>query len=766
MVNNTNLCSSQNNGYLVKLYKKMINAPKKAFISGAMYMTWLNFDCMDIIPVQEFPQYNNSIDIMNVQDREKYGCRQKLFLYCLDGAEEDGPLVQRKEGVHPPLITLTVLDLLSESGDFPTKNKILSCLEACKKEEQYAKVEGRFYGCLSMYDYALVLRGNNYEQLSHFLALFRRKAKEQGIIFNKMYSVAGIDLEQGAEWKCEPSRALVRLSCTSELTAKYLLNSEELGRAFVKPFQVYAVMGKYDYNIEGMIQDTKAFQNLFVDKGFLSATHSYIHKTNTQFLSGEKEQDKAEGTTGNFSASMKKDRDEEWKDYKEKYEKLDSLPPSIKESLVRLIFRFDQAISTIKKPTMITDLNKILNNFLLFLQMHQKETERQDVFGRMINDLNLLLDNWTSVDMTDFETPQKTLRYSGSSLKVLLSYSNFVQKLIKILQYNKPEIEYVPYVTTDTGAKITATIYLSYCKKYRFININIPVDLMFEMQDVLPWLTHEVGHFLRAGWERNARNAAYRWSVIRVMISMFAPYVNSDFMGQGGAGDLFAQTSAGNEKFDAYRKQVCQELYDIIIRSGFGYKKQMKIPYNRMDELYQRTVEIAEILQKTYEESIADIFMIQVLGIEKIRDYLRIQVKYYKHINVGSDCLPLANISRIMAVCVTLANLKYEDYNEINCYFAALYDTCEDKDLLPIIRQLAAYKRYYMIEPLVRFIKVHVEPGLEQLISEENLAKLCNELKTGYEALQQGEFEEYLQFIVKSLNESKDEMFSYGKKDS
>lgn len=48
------------------------------------------------------------------------------------------------------------------------------------------------------------------------------------------------------------------------------------------------------------------------------------------------------------------------------------------------------------------------------------------------------------------------------------------------------------------------------------------------------------------------------------------------------------------------------------------------IPYNHAENLMNRIEEITQILQKVYEESIADIFMIQVLNIKSLAEYLGI----------------------------------------------------------------------------------------------------------------------------------------------
>ena len=67
-------------GYIIKLYKKIPNAPKKATIREAMFMTWTNFDCMDVLPVSGYQGFSKSLG-SDLKEQEKYNIRQKLFLY-------------------------------------------------------------------------------------------------------------------------------------------------------------------------------------------------------------------------------------------------------------------------------------------------------------------------------------------------------------------------------------------------------------------------------------------------------------------------------------------------------------------------------------------------------------------------------------------------------------------------------------------------------------------------------------------------------------
>ncbi|MDE6749948.1 MAG: hypothetical protein K2K21_12940 [Lachnospiraceae bacterium] len=742
--------NNQVDGYIIKLYKKIVNVPQHTFTDDASFITWMNFDSMDIISVSDYHEFDKSLNASDLKDRERYQSRQKIYLYPLN---EDQGLVLSDSALEKfPLIAMTFLDFSRQCGKQPLLNEkfLYEILDKCI--DNNTNVKGQLYGSLSVYDYVLVLRGKTYAELDQVLNNFRRIIIESDISYNKTYTIEGVDLKYQALWEEEPdSNVSIRISCASCVTAENLRGNQELQDALQDGYQIFSLMGKYDYDITGKIKNTQKFLALFAHGNLFSSENENIYKTNTRFMSVETDEcDLAEVNTTQSTdiQSVQDDTNQ----YIDQYLELEGLCPSIKESLLRLILRITQSCSSVGRNEIKKDLKNILQDFLKFLNIHQYEAERQDEFGRIINCINLLLDNRITAGMSDFETPHNVLRYSGANLKVLLAYSKFADKLFKILQLykerNEQVLKYVHLVTTDTGAKITATVYLSYCERYRFININIPVDLLFDVQYVLPWITHEVGHFIRVGWQRAERNAAYFWSVSRVIMEMLKEYAGSDkVIGEGSLLLGKAANKEEGEKFDEYREDVCQYYQSIINRGVYGYNIKLYIPYNCSEELLSKTRDITSILQKVYEESIADIFMAQVLEIDSLTEYLQIQSAYYRHINVNESELPLINISRIMAVSVVLVKLDVKDYDKIKQYFRSFYDQCQNETIKSIAKQLKEYKHYFMIEPLVSFLGKQVETELRELLHQEGVSDICGKLRRIYKNIKSGDFRAFRDFV-------------------
>lgn len=264
------------NGYVVKLYRRAENVSHGAIISESMFMAWMNFDCMDVIGIDNFREYSNSIDMSENPPRETYASWQKMFLYRLNQKSGHFSCQSKEELLFPsdelgefPLITLSMIKIRHQPGngmqcDGEKHGEVLRQFldESIKMGDT---VKGELYGSLAVYDYVLVLRGNDYRVMDVVLTSYKRNMREQGIVFSKIYTIAGIDRNHLNAWKIDGLQASVRLSCTSEITFDKLKNNEGLKEAF-EGYEVYSILGKYDYDIIGKVKSPQKFVELFFER--------------------------------------------------------------------------------------------------------------------------------------------------------------------------------------------------------------------------------------------------------------------------------------------------------------------------------------------------------------------------------------------------------------------------------------------------------------------------------------------------------------------
>lgn len=781
------------NGYIVRLYKREANISDITILNDSMFLTWMNFDCMDIVKVHRFQDYNNSVDLADVNDREIYTARQKFFIYNLNMDEKEISFCAKGEELLStaetlkdfPLITLTMLNIqqnMDSSDSLSDGSQCRKELQVFLKETclQHENVRGQLYGSLSTYDYVLVFRGNDYREIDDILSACRERMLSKDIVFNKMYTIAGIDYRYVNAWKVDGLKVSVRLSCKSDVTECSLLNNAMLGVALHKP-EIYSILGQYDFDIIGTVKSAEKFVALFLNDGLLSGKWDNIHKTNTRFLHMRSipASDVRQGISVSGPEKRKnkfKENVEMPKEFRDLYDKIEGLSPSLREALSRLILRTFQVIITTNHSKMSGNLKRKLHDFLDFIYCHQRDKENlaveedkiQDVYAGMISTFNLLLDNRISAGISDFETPQQVLRYSGSSMKVLIAYSSYVDRLLEILEHNKNNenraheekdaLKYIAFVTAEPVTRVSATVSLSYSRQYRFINISIPIDLLFEVDNVLAWITHEAGHFIRAGWNRRERNAAYKRSVGRGLAEKLMPYKSSAFETRFQEAThemkpeylMMEREQDGEEgkKFDDYRKKVKEFFQAAIVQYTQNYNREFRIPYDRARDLYDDLEEITSSLQRIYEEAIADMFMLQVLGIKELAEYLKIHEAYFHRIDIDVNNLPQETISRIIAVSIVIAGIAPDDYEGIKTYFSGACSMCSDDGILPILKGLRDYSNYYLLEPLVFFLISYVKSGLESLLEEEKIKVNWQKIKDSYTSVKRGRFEDYIQFVL------------------
>ena len=280
-------------GYIIRLYKRVANISEKEIIKNSMFMTWMNFDCMDINKVYSFCDFNNSIDLNKLEDREIYATRQKMFLYRIEANINDDDLettdilsMNNKSLEDFPLLTLTMFDI--QQNDHKFKDRLLEYFNLSLSE--MSAVKGQVYGSLSLYDYVLVLRGNSYDKIEKILTRIKENINlDTDINLNKMYTIPAIDYTAARFWKDKDIHVSIRLSCASEITAQYLKNEPQLNQA-LDIDEIYSILGKYDYDIIGRIKSTEKFVDLFLRDGSLSAKKEKIHKSNTRFFIDESTQ--------------------------------------------------------------------------------------------------------------------------------------------------------------------------------------------------------------------------------------------------------------------------------------------------------------------------------------------------------------------------------------------------------------------------------------------------------------------------------------------
>ena len=93
------------------------------------------------------------------------------------------------------------------------------------------------------------------------------------------------------------------------------------------------------------------------------------------------------------------------------------------------------------------------------------------------------------------------------------------------------------------------------------------------------------------------------------------------------------------------------------------------------------------------------------------------------------------------------AYINPADYENIYDNFSRLYEESGGGRMEPLLNQLKSYEDYYLIEPLVIFLRQTVESGLEQLLQRTGISDVCGWLRKQYKNLRTENFDAFLDFI-------------------
>lgn len=754
------------NGYLIKFYKQIsgIGFQGNDILSQTDFLLWLNFDGMKVYNIEHFIEYETkSISAKSVvaddQTCEKLDAnaqRQKLLLFRENDSKKSVMNIFDVESDNMrklPLISITTINFM-ENKNVDAKRRIVRLGEILKKYRIVygINLEFELLGTLSSHDLVLVMRSNKYNAISQALLYLQEQAKKEEFILSKMYTITGIDIKNKENWTEENVKVSLQISVNSCVSPKEIIevfDAENRKQNIFKTDYVAVICGKYDLYIEGEVLDIKKFPELFINNGIFSADNDSIYHTKTQFLYDTRteffENLEFEHTSSNQSDDIS--REELNNRYNNTIKMLEqmNISKSLEPSIIRLIIRSYQVNKSIFSTGIIGNkFDETLLAFLYLIWHYGQNPSAQEIFAEIVNSLNMLLDNRISVNVPDFETPQSTLRFSGSSARILLAYSNYIDKLVEIVIKSKENSDrcpdYVVYMTADSGAKLTAKVYFPQCKKIRLININIPVNMFYDMKYVIPWITHELGHFVRASWLRCERNVFYMETVLEYLKNSHKIDFGEEMVKYGC--DIFKELYEKiKEEGEELSFSKCKEMVRTCLYASY-FERNSLVSHCSLDKIQsdKEIIEkICELVQHAFEEAIADVFMISILQIETLEHYLDIVCGYLKLSNVSFDnkLLPFVLRVRLLAIC----KLIDVNWNTHNRKFTS-------PDIEKIWESLISYEIDEPINRLVHFLSSKVNSGMQKIMKEDR--RICDLqvlLRNNYSFVLNNDFRGCIDFI-------------------
>ncbi len=544
----------------------------------------------------------------------------------------------------------------------------------------------------------------------------------------------------------------------------------------------YTTFGKFDMGIEGNIQEDKSkFLALYEDPNIFSGKEKSIYMTNTRFLNRlfldsskmvDEKQDHdeikkillREEEGFNSAESMAGKMIVQLKD--------SNVSEKLKQSILRLILRVFQSNISVYTNRHSQMFLELLGGLMKLLKKWGEGSEYQVSIAEIVTALNILLDNRISANTRDFEIPQNSLRFSGSSSKLLVAYSNVVSDLTSIIKKYKESIEqplkYLVFVTADIDSKISSKLFFPRDNDFRFLNVKIPIDMMYNVQYTIPWLIHEIGHFLR-GYKREERNRSYFKCVFSAFHIIAKPYLNKSFLdGSVDLGhkkvcnakccDVFEECNKQEcrfERFDDYAILIQRFWIMYILESGCQRNSVYNIPDKRKGKYIQDMHEISVGIKDAYEEGIADVFMIRVLQIDDCVHYLKIMIEYFDNNRINIDTNLSTNIViRIIAILIYISK-AYKEHQKGYRIFEEHIEGIRTQNVSVKMNNLcdtilSKGQFYSVAEILSEFLASKIEKGMDELFKRDDVIKLQERIFQSYSDIVTfpDEFKNYISFIT------------------
>lgn len=761
-------------GYIIKLYKTINSHQESRVPKDTDFLVWMNFDGMKVLPVYFFEDFGKSLDISDIQDIDITCERQKLNLYSIKNKDIFG-ISDDLKYEKKPLIVITMINFFDKKMDFDELNEcIKAVIDGCTKDiNRKYNVDYEIMGTLSSHDYVIVFRGDSYNDINNIIFELRINANSRQFPISITYSILAINKKDKLNWTGDKDiYASIRIALDAKVTPQDIINTLEAKNDIndaILELKKYTTFGKFDMGIEGNVFENKSkFLDLYENPKIFSGMEKTIYMTNTRFLNrrylDEFKTNEKEEKKDDFRVTS-----EEQNSFNEEKEKVrvmirelehSSVSEKLKQSILRLILRVFQANISVYTNRESNNFFELLNGLMVLLKKWGKGANYQESIAEILRALNILLDNRISANMRDFETPHSSLRFSGSSSGLLVAYSNLVNDLSSIIGIYKEKAEqplkYLVFVTVDIDSKISAKLFFPEDDEYRFLNVKIPVDVMYNIRYAVPWLVHETGHFLRT-YQRKERNRSY----FRCVFSMFniacERYVNKRRMTDTTNlehkkvcnAKCCSNYSKCNEKekckFERFYEysQVTEQFWSMyIMESGCQSNSFYNIPDDVKGEYIYNMKEICQQIRDAYDEAVADVFMLKILNIQQNMKYFKILVKYFGNNRITiNDQLPTNIVIRVLAIIMMISRAAndnpYECQSEIQLNINNIINTTDSEDIKNLCRVIL--NKMLFLPPaqiLYKFLKECVSDQLDSLLTDENVNKLRKNILQCYSEIE------------------------------
>lgn len=749
-------------GYIVKLYQKIHNIDE-AERDLDEFNAWLSFDYMRVIPVERFESfYKKSISIKSdqINNRDLNSTRQKMYL-CGDDEKD----IFSRDNIKP-ILSMTMIKF-QNSSKRKDQNEYLA--DFFKNEE----IEYELFDSLSHSDKILVIRENSYEKIiDTLIELKSMKCKKIGGI-SKLYTISCLDYMKSNSL-CEDDNIIVRASIPLNHVGNIKVNESD---------NIRIMLGKEDIELE-WTSSSKGMIELLINNGIISKDgECNVIKRISLLKKIEISAIQRFASFLPYDNGVKPDVTLLKDVIKRIGEK--NYSSSLKNLLNRLAIR---AWQIEEGDAEIIDNNGIWDMVVTFISIAEKYAGNiihNDSVVEGIKSLSLLMDNMTSDNYEDFEIPQGNSRFTGTMSRLLQSYNIFLtelseltEKLKKSAQTNTAMIKYSMWAVIDTNEVVSAKqLFIDRESLERLLIINLSHEAMFHITEIIAWSIHEIGHYLRIGWNRRFRNKTFRENSQRIFLKIYEQYLNeevtekqlhvlNEYQKKHTICNIDVcseriycnQNKCHNKHFDD-QIDLLKIYYDGILRALFDGDILNNCGVNRSQYVNMRAdiEEGLDILEVAYREAQADMYMVSVLSIENSKTYIEILKRYFEYSQMDMVELNPDVVIRIEAVIIVIESInKGCSVNEYHLQDLenTLKAISKSEPNNQFVNTLKDDIKWAFASKLAEFL-YQVKESIDEALECDECQKIKEKICKSYYAMEKGDsFENALDFIEKYSGEN------------
>jgi len=705
------------NQYILKFYKRIMTDEKNLNeIKPSIFdfMAWAAFDGIDVFPKESFKNLNgSSLLTYENKDEEKkeynklfYFERQKLLILDLDNLKNDGIsfgnacskaiLSRRDTNIYPnlPVITVAVLGFLEFKSIYSVSCDVQKIIGGYmdKNCNTHDTLKYRVFGTLLSNSVVLFLRGNSYYSIIDLLRHIRANSKNinTGDLVST-YSILGLDPhgENYTNWEEPKNRrvtAAIRFITNLNDNMKSdkndiedILNTSGALNAGENEIKTLMLAGRYDHAVAGVLSDCVKFAKLYIkselhNKSLYCSSIFYFRDFQDDDLNCENcgnNHNNSKNNHNSNSDNIRFDKENELFNT----EKI-AFSPGLTDALKRLIIRIKQTMNSVHtNPLLEPHMGKItffIEKALKLVFPVQQNTDKNETENKFktamhtrdyitegVRIVNTLIDNTVIDPYYDFEQPDREPSCLGNASAMLTAYTHYAEMILGLFKdkaddkSGKKLNEYFHvFVMADARAKID-TINPCMDSEEEIIAIMIPAAVLYEVEDVLNFITHELGHKII---EKKYRIAGKNGEIID----------NKDKILDELKKDL------NDKKFKAFSKSLSDKIVKTVDREFTTDHEENKYKDGLLGKLY---VDVSEI----FCEIFPDLILYNLLKLEP-EDYLIILIEASTYENKSLAQFRESEYwSRFILTC-KLSGVKYDRIRKCVSWFQQYFNEINKKN--------------------------------------------------------------------------------------